>query len=244
MSEDKKSTKIIVFDMDETLGSFVELGMFWDTVIELTGVSDETHFFKIIDTFQEFLRPHILEILEYLVKQRENSRIDKLVIYTNNQGPKSWALLISRYFNYKLNKLVFDHVIGSYKVNGKVIEKCRTTHNKKVSDLLSCLNMPSNTDICFIDDQYHYQMEEENVYYIHVKPYDYSLNFTDMINKYVDSFKINMGKEEFIEDMKSNMKPYNHRIKIKSEGEQEIDRIVSKKMILNINKFLNDDYTE
>ena len=236
-------TKIIVFDMDETLGSFVELGMFWDALIKILKINDESHFFEIVDLFSEFLRPYIIEILQFLIEERKKIKFEKLVIYTNNQGPKSWALLISKYFNYKLKTYVFDTVIGSYKVNGKVIEKCRTSYNKKVSDLLSCLNLPSNTEICFIDDQYHYQMKEDNVYYINVKPYNYSMELTEMTKKYADSFEINTNKEEFIEDMVYYMKPYNYRIKIKSQEEQEIDRIVSKKLVGNINKFLNDGYT-
>ena len=42
----------IVFDMDETLGEFVEAGMFWDGIKEFTknnNLPDE-HFFKMLDS--------------------------------------------------------------------------------------------------------------------------------------------------------------------------------------------------
>ena len=52
-----------------------------------------------------------------------------MIIYTNNQGPKSWAVKIKDYFHYKLSYNLFDRVIGAYKVNGKINEKSRNTKN-------------------------------------------------------------------------------------------------------------------
>ena len=59
-----KQKKVVVFDMDETLGSFVQYGIFWDS---LQNVFDNTlkdkHFFQILDKYPDFLRPNILSIL-------------------------------------------------------------------------------------------------------------------------------------------------------------------------------------
>ena len=59
--------KILVFDMDETLGHFVELSMFLDALHDFYNKKVEnTHFFKILDLFPEFLRPNIVKILKTL----------------------------------------------------------------------------------------------------------------------------------------------------------------------------------
>ena len=66
------SSKIVVFDVDETLGYFVEFGIFWSSIIaykihqkinyELT----QDDFNKILDLYPEFIRPNIISILNYL----------------------------------------------------------------------------------------------------------------------------------------------------------------------------------
>ena len=35
-AETRKPLKIVVFDLDETLGCFVELGMFWDALEKIS----------------------------------------------------------------------------------------------------------------------------------------------------------------------------------------------------------------
>ena len=65
--------KIVVFDLDETLGYFVELGIFWDcldyflkeeTINEInTIISKQDYFNEILDLFPEFIRPNIVSIL-------------------------------------------------------------------------------------------------------------------------------------------------------------------------------------
>merc|ERR1712118_277568 len=107
------------------------------------------------EIFPEFIRPNILKILSYLKSKKRKGECNKIIIYTNNQGPKSWAENIKKYFEKKLDYKLFDQVIAAYKVNGKVIEKKRTSHNKSISDLLRCSNLPQTTKICFLDDIYH-----------------------------------------------------------------------------------------
>ena len=83
--------KIVVFDLDETLGNFVELGMFCDALSAYNQqeIRDE-EFYELLDIFPEFLRPNIISILKYLLKKRETGECSKIMIYTNNQGPRSW----------------------------------------------------------------------------------------------------------------------------------------------------------
>ena len=83
-----KQCKIVVFDLDETLGSFVELGMFWDAINNTLGKQDSSHFNEILDLYPEFLRPKIIKILKYILDRKSDGTCNKIMIYTNNQGPK------------------------------------------------------------------------------------------------------------------------------------------------------------
>ena len=162
--------KIVVFDLDETLGYFIEFSIFWDAlnayiiekqlVIEL----DHTMFVKILDLYPEFIRPNILSLLTYLKYKKQTNACDAVIIYTNNQGPKSWAENIQYYFETKLNYRLFNQNIGAFKVNGKRVELCRTSHEKTIYDLLKCSKLPKSTEICFFDDVFFPGMKGKNVY--------------------------------------------------------------------------------
>ena len=74
-------SKIVVFDLDETLGYFMELGMFWDSLTnyiknnKLQIPIDQKLFNKILDLYPEFLRPNIIGILKFPLPQH-GSNID------------------------------------------------------------------------------------------------------------------------------------------------------------------------
>lgn len=246
--------KVVVFDMDETLGHFVELGMFWDALqnyfIKKGILYDEEeknkkfHFYKVLDLFPEFIRPNIIKILKYIILKKNKNKCNKIIIYTNNQGPKSWANIISNYFEYVINKPIFDVIIGAFKIKGKHIEQNRTTYDKTVDDLKSCSNLSNKTNICFIDDQYHSKMKSDDVYYINVKPYIYSLEYSDMAKRYYDQFKNtilkDVSKDEFIDYIISFMNKYNYNISIKTNKEFKIDKFISKRIMCHLKCFFNN----
>jgi hypothetical protein len=244
MLKSSKPNKIIVFDLDETLGCFTEISIFWSALEDFYGTSllNES-FYDIIDLFSDFLRPNILNILEYVKDKKIKNECDKIMIYTNNQGPKSWVNMISNYFNNKIGYKVFDNIIAAFKVSGKIIEFNRTSHDKSVEDLIRCTRISPNTEICFIDDQYHPFMNMENVYYINVKPYFYSMPFEEMAEKYYNHQKANIKvkKEEFINFIINFMKQYNYPIKNKSKDETELDKIISKKIVIHLEEFFKKD---
>ena len=94
---------------------------------------------------------------------------NKIIIYTNNQGPLEWAQYIKQYFETKIHGSLFDQVINAFKVNGKHVEICRTTHMKTHKDFIRCTKVPEDSEICFIDDVYHPGMKNDNIYYINIK---------------------------------------------------------------------------
>ena len=71
--------KIVVFDLDETLGYFSQLGIFWD-IIQKYQKNNKKHtvsqvdFNKILDLFPEFVRPNIYNILLFLKTKKKNGR--------------------------------------------------------------------------------------------------------------------------------------------------------------------------
>ena len=240
-----KPLKIVVFDLDETLGYFTEISIFWDALEQFYGhnlFSDK--FFEVLNVFPEVFRPNMLKILALLQQKKKNKKLYKIIIYTNNQGPKSWVNMISDYINLKTGNTVFDTIIAAYKVRGKQIEPKRTSHEKSVTDLTSCTAIPANTEICFIDDLYHPLMDKDNVYYINIKPYRVSLPFEEMASRYYEKVLKNTTpiiKNDFVAYMVGVMKQYNYMVLNKSDEEEEVDKIVSKKLLSNLEDFLKSE---
>jgi len=239
--------KIIAFDLDETLGCFVELGMFWDALEMIYGGElGQLHFNEVMDLFPGFLRPNILNILDYIVQHKEQGNLHQVVIYTNNQGPKSWVTKISHYIAYRLNVPVFDQIVAAYKINGQQIERHRTTHDKTVPDLLRCIGFPSHTHICFVDDLVHPHMQTRNVFYINNKAYTYSLPFEEMAQRYYAHYhhliqRISpMPEQQFVQEVKELMRRYNYRVTHKSAEAKAVDEQVGQQIMRYIQQFLDD----
>ena len=64
------ANKIVVFDLDETLGYFVELGLFWDCIqayidkCDIQFIMGQQEFNSLLDLFPEFIRPNMFQILQ------------------------------------------------------------------------------------------------------------------------------------------------------------------------------------
>jgi hypothetical protein len=238
-------SKIVVFDLDETLGYFTEFGIFWDALKEYIILNhfnreiNEELFNKVLDIYPEFIRPNIIDILSYLKKKKQQNHCHKLMVYTNNQGPTEWAKLIIKYFETKINYGIFDQIIAAFKVRGKQVEICRTSHEKSYNDLLRCSKLPEETQVCFVDDVYHPNMSNKNVYYINVKAYIYDLDFEDMVERFVKSNIINIGDPmEFKDFILNYVKKYNYTHYVsKTKEMHNIDIIISKKILQHLQMF-------
>jgi len=253
--------QIVVFDMDETLGYFIEFGIFWEALNNYIKYREDNNeplpqlnqndFNEILDLYPEFIRPNIYSILKYLKHKKSDPYFKGVMIYTNNQGPKSWVNFIKNYFEKKINYKLFIHIISAFKVNGKQIEMCRTTNDKNLYDFIRCSKLPANTQICYLDDTYYPNMNNENVYYIKVKPYIYDLSYDILIQRFMDSNIANKllttkeGNEKFFNFMNSYMLQFEFLYVNKTKEVFEIDKIVTKKIMIHLQTFfkkVNNDY--
>jgi len=243
--------KIIVFDLDETIGYFTEYGIFWNCLSNYLITKDKPNltqydFDNALDLFNEFLRPNMINILNYLKKMRLSKCFQKMYIYTNNQAPLEWANHIVTYFEDKIKYKLFDQIVSAFKVNGKIVEIGRTSQNKSYKDFIKCTRIPINSEICFLDDSFYPDMVHNNIYYINVIPYLYDLNFDYMIEKFKESEngKKLIGEEtDFQNHMLLEFKKYNYKIIKKNPKEYEIDKILGKQIMVHLSNFFNKGNT-
>ena len=239
--------KIVVFDLDETLGYFTEFGIFWDSLSHYLKTNNkqaltQADFNDILDLYPEFLRPNIINILNYLKTKKTSNCCHKMLIYTNNNGPKEWSRHIIDYFEKKINYKIIDQVISAFKINGETIEICRTTHNKTHEDLVRCTKIPLNAEICFLDDNYYPQMSHKNVYYINIKPYYHDLKFEYMLETFKNSTigKKKIGDYTMFDDViMTHIKSYKYESLDKNPKEYEVDKILGKHIITHLQEFFN-----
>jgi hypothetical protein len=261
-TQDKHISRIVVFDMDETLGYFVEFGVFWDSLnTYIKSRTPDGHmaqrlgqheFNQVLDLYPEFIRPNIISILNYLKHKKSDKLCKGVMIYTNNQGPKEWAQFIKEYFEQTTslpNLKLFDQIICAFKVNGRQVEIGRTTHDKTYNDFIRCTKIPLNTKICFLDDLYHPEMNNHNVYYIKLKPYVYNLTYDVMIQRFISSqigkTLIQDGDYDYFSDfIKNEMNNFDFLYVTKNQQDYDIDKIITKKTMVHLQKFFSKKHLQ
>jgi hypothetical protein len=194
--------KVLVFDLDETLGSFSELQWIWNEMskyheIFYPSISlqqkqklQQMILKTLIDIYPEFLRPGILPILEYVVQKKKQGECMAVFLYTNNQHLPPWTEHIVEYFNQYIEEKTntrpfFDQTIRAFKIGQEKIEWMRTSHDKSYDDFIKCTLLPTNTEICFVDNTYFHSMIHPKVYYIQPKSYQHSLTKKDIIERFL-----------------------------------------------------------
>jgi len=197
----RKYNKTLVFDFDETLGSFGDLYKLWIGINTFRmkqpikeNAETQEEFNEILDLYPEFLRYGILNILDYLYLKKKRGLCDKIYIYTNNKCTPPWITFITNYFQYKLNfkEDLFDKIISAFKINNKIIEFGRTSSDKTYNDFINCTLLPKTTEICFIDNTFYNNMLNEKVYYIQPRAYIHTISTNTIIERFLNS---NIGKK-------------------------------------------------
>ena len=185
-------SKVVVFDLDETLGSFGDLFLLWTGIKHIHPEFDS--FREVLDIYPEFLRTGIFAILQFLYKKKKTGECEKIFIYTNNQCPPYWISLLMDYFQQKTipnptqGIVLFDKVIGAFKIGNIPFEISRTTNKKTYSDLIRCTMLPKNTEFCFIDDTEYNKMKHDKIYYIRPKAYIHSLSVQEIVDRWQTTF--------------------------------------------------------
>ena len=102
----------IVFDLDETIGYFTQFGIIWESIEYLfENKLSQEHFNCVLDLYPIFLRPSILTIFRYLKQLKQQNNKLKILIYTNNQGPKSWCNYIIGYIENKIKYNTLTNIV-------------------------------------------------------------------------------------------------------------------------------------
>lgn len=248
------NSKIIVFDLDETLGYFVQFGLLWECLNKYLQENNkdlltDIEFNSLLDLYPEFIRPNMYTILQYIKNKIDNNECNKIMIYTNNKGPESWSNNIKNYLETKIQHKLFGQIIRAFKINGKCVELLRTTHKKIHCDLIRCTKLPSDTQFCFIDDTYYPGMCNENVFYINLKSYIYKLPFELLIRRFLSSSnKIMLNvinkisdKQHFFINMLESLNQYDYKYEKKCPLEYDMDKIITKKILYHIDIFFKGE---
>jgi len=232
--------RVVVFDLDETLGCFVELGMFCDAIEKYYKKKLTTaEFHEIMDLYPEFLRPNILKVLTFLKEKKQKGDLYKVYLYTNNQGPKSWSEKICLYLEKAIGYKLFDKIIGAWKVNNKIVESTRTTHDKTLADFFRTTKLPSNTEICFVDDLYHHHMNMPNVYYVNIVPYTAHIPIDTMCERFYKHNKRTIpNKPQFFNFITRYINGYDISSVEKSAAVKRQDGIIGKELMTHLQTFL------
>lgn len=229
---------VIVFDLDETLGSFSQLSPAHSALERYYGRPLSGLEFKyLIDMNKDVLRPFILDVLALAIRERVKGNCDAIMLYTNNSGGRKWPHLIANYFDMKLNTKVFDQIICAFKVNGIRLEPNRTTHDKTFEDFIRCTRLPENTEICFVDDLNHTGMNRENIFYVNIKPYHNRKQVSTRLLNYFN------GDERRTADAISAFRSTYGEIpdmgQEKTKEEYEVDAVIGKYAYQRITDFFN-----
>lgn len=240
----KKNQKVITFDLDETLGSFGELYILWQSITIYLQNSKiimdmDVLFRKIIELYPEFLRHGILNILGYLYNKKISGECSKVFLYTNNQcygeDNSKWLSFIIGYIHNKIcsqEMILFDKIICAFKINNQVVEPLRTTHNKTYSDFIRCSLLPKSAEICFIDNTYYNKMLNDRVYYIQPRSYYHNLSKNEILGRLHKCLDLQHLDFKFIDDLFSK----------KYIGSQKminlsLDIMVSQKIMYHLKEF-------
>jgi len=241
----KKEPKVIVFDLDETLGAFLDLEILWNEITKKYG-ENAVRFNDLVDLYPEFLRYGIISILDYLNEKKKTGECDSLYIYTNNQCSINWTNMICNYFNNRINPQtpLFNKVINAFRINNVQIELNRTTHEKTHNDFIKCAILPKTTEICFLDNTYFEEMKHHRIYYIQPRSYMHHLATEEIIYRFIDS---NLGKR-FYTSIDDQRQLYNQlslcfykrgiqRSGVDSARAFETDVFVAQKMMFHLKEF-------
>ena len=281
--------KVVAFDVDETLGNFSQFSYFGHTLGQYFNKPDimYRYFNDLVDLYPEIIRPNMVRILDYIRKKKNAGVCSKVMIYTNNMGPDKWVAHIRRYFEDKLRAMkqsgaggglaivppLFDHTIGGFKPQNERTASAsasasaypdRTTTHKTVNEFIRCGRLPSDIEICFLDDVEHPKMVDERVYYIKLQAYHSYIPFEMFVVRFLNSalyrdvfshFQVpsiipgtsSAAKSHILSIEMNNLlvkiaeaAEYDIKANHRKVNPREIDEIISKYILYHLQQFFRD----
>lgn len=181
--------KVVIFDLDETIGSFGDLYTLWKYLHAEKGYpafeESERQLHRILDLYPEAFRPGIFAVLEYIYRKIQAGSAHPVHVYTNNQcDAPNWVDMILTYIENRIGKGLFAYPICAFKIGGKRVNVQRTSHDKTPADFVKCSLVPRNAEMCFVDDQTHDYMKTRKIYYIQPPPYHQPLTREEIMSRF------------------------------------------------------------
>ena len=227
----------IIFDLDETIGQFVQLGCFYKGLIQyFNKVPTETEFYQLLNRCNKYFRPKMFEILNHIKLHKMKEKHLDVVIYTNNQGGKSWVTKIKDFMELKIQYNLFDRIIGPHKIRDELYEMLRTSESKCYHDLVKIIDCNDKEDILFLDDNFYTDMLKDNIIYLLVKPYKYYYESIELVNIFL-SYNNVTDINKFTDYMIHYMKKYDETKSKSFISNEDIE--MSNKIIKHIKEFLS-----
>ena len=229
--------KYIVFDLDETLGYFTELGIIWNCLQSVYSINGQNNFNELCDLFKdEYFRPGIFKVFSYLKSKGSNVEV---ILYTNNTGNLLWLKMILRYMEEKaLAPNLFTTIVPGFKPYAKKGPYSRTSFDKTYHEIIRCAKIPNDAKIIFFDDLAHPGMIHPNVTYHKVKQYHHPLRPTYIINKLQTSYFsfINYSTSSYLYKCIRNFHHHHIGPALKSSRTRNDDIIIPIKKFLKTQK--------
>jgi len=150
--------KVVVLDLDETMGAFTTL---FKDLQRVSPVVSAPLFSQVV-LGAAYFRPGMIELLRFL---RNNRRLNlcKVVIYTNISSVE-WLQMILNYITEQVGSGWIDCVLHRHHPKRKTVEKT-------LKDLRHAAKIPKEASIFFVDDKVHEKMIDPAVTYLQVPPY-------------------------------------------------------------------------
>lgn len=183
----QRYNKVMVFDLDETIGSFGEFVILLHYLERILG-QQQPLFNELLDLYPRFLRYGILNVFHFLNQKKKQNECYKIYIYTNNKYSPEFPQQIQSYIDYKLDTTGFiDKIICAFKIGDRIIEPSRTTMDKTHSDFIQCTMLPKQTEICFVDNTLYGDMKHNKIFYIQPRNYYHKMEWRQIVNIFVES---------------------------------------------------------
>lgn len=189
--------KLVVFDLDETIGDFYMFYYFWRFLqhqyeysprysMEPGYMLDPVVIHQILDMYPEFFRPGIFIIFRYIAYKKKADHLINMWIYTNNALSPKFPDMIQKYIHHTVSFDLFDTIVSAFRIKGRRVDVRRMSESKVYSDI-HCIDIHANRDVCFIDNDYHEGMIHCRVFYIKPHSYRHCLSFEEILRRFLGS---------------------------------------------------------